>query len=143
LNTPTDSHPWQQIADSSTPLEQRRHHEPPREGKPFPKRELMDWPHLSSDLFAEAQTQVPVLDLHGYTRTEAHALLLATIERLHAQHTKSLLVITGKGTQSEGVLRRKVPQWLDSPALSSFVRHYAIAPERLGGEGALMVKLRG
>lgn len=133
---------WQYIADSSTPLAQRRHHEPPQEGKVFPKRDIMDWPHLSREMFAEAQTQVPVLDLHGYTREEAHALLLATVERLHAEHAKSLLIITGKGTQNEGVLRRKVPQWLDSPALSPFIRGYQAAPERLGGEGALMVRIK-
>ncbi len=64
-----------------------------------------------------------------------------------------MLVITGKGTDPEarrsfyeederGVLRQAVPHWLAAPDLAHVVVSFSPAPRRLGGEGALYVRLR-
>ena len=41
-----------------------------------------------------------------------------------------------------GVLRQAVPHWLAAPDLAALVVSYSAAPRRLGGEGALYVRLR-
>ncbi len=41
-----------------------------------------------------------------------------------------------------GVLRQAVPHWLSQPDLAHVVVSYSAAPRRLGGEGALYVRLR-
>jgi DNA-nicking Smr family endonuclease len=40
------------------------------------------------------------------------------------------------------VLRQAVPHWLEQPDLANLVLSYAEAPRRLGGGGALYVRLR-
>ena len=44
---------------------------------------------------------------------------------------------------ARGVLRQAVPQWLSDPEFASIVVSFSQAPRRLGGEGALYVRLRG
>ena len=97
------------------------------------------------------------IDLHGMRQHEAHSALSAFLHRSVANGHRFVLVITGKGTAERGqawgdidtgpmaergVLRRKVPQWLDRPELRSIVVGYTIAHIRHGGEGALYVQLR-
>ena len=61
--------------------------------------------------------------------------------------------ITGKGTEQaaaksfyeaaeRGVLRQAVPRWLTEPDFASLVVSFSAAPRRLGGAGALYVRLR-
>jgi DNA-nicking Smr family endonuclease len=84
------------------------------------------------------------LDLHGMTQTEAHAALSRFI--LHGYHNgrRCVLVITGKGRESEGrgVLRRNVPRWLDEPALRPCILALTPAKQAHGGDGAFYVLLR-
>ena len=85
------------------------------------------------------------LDLHGMTQTEAHQKLTQFIQTSYANGRRSLLVITGKGRGSEssrGVLRNAVPQWLNQPSLSEFIKAFDYASRSDGGEGALYVLLR-
>jgi DNA-nicking Smr family endonuclease len=51
-------------------------------------------------------------------------------------------VITGKGVQGDGVLRRRVPEWLAAPHLSHMIAGVAEAHRRHGGAGALYVALK-
>jgi DNA-nicking Smr family endonuclease len=53
-----------------------------------------------------------------------------------------VLVITGKGKMSEGVLRQAVPTWLRQAQLSIYVSAFRQAHITHGGSGALYVKLR-
>jgi DNA-nicking Smr family endonuclease len=64
-----------------------------------------------------------------------------------------VLVITGKGAEQaaaksfyeedeRGVLRNAVPHWLAEPEFAALVVSFSPAPRRLGGEGALYVRLR-
>ena len=64
-----------------------------------------------------------------------------------------VLVITGKGADQaasksfyeedeRGVLRNAVPHWLAEPEFAALVVSFSPAPRRLGGDGALYVRLR-
>jgi DNA-nicking Smr family endonuclease len=93
------------------------------------------------------------LDLHGMRQRDAHAALRRFLKSAQAKDYRHVLVITGKGAtqeaaksfyeeESRGVLRQAVPQWLRDPEFASIVVSFSQAPRRLGGEGALYVRLR-
>lgn len=85
------------------------------------------------------------LDLHGLTQEQAryHVHRFLTMQRM-AGH-QWVLIITGKGITSErglsltGILREKLPSWLDA---SSDVGGYSVAAPEHGGSGALYVRLK-
>ena len=82
------------------------------------------------------------LDLHGLTQAEAHARLSRFVTAQHAKGSRCVLVITGRGLRSGGILRNEVPRWLASAGLAPLV--LAVSPARIahGGEGALYILLR-
>ncbi len=82
------------------------------------------------------------LDLHGLSQSEAHMALTGFIQGSVVRGRRSLLIITGKGTRGEGVLRRMVPRWLNDPALRSYLLAIEAAQPGDGGAGALYVLLR-
>lgn len=93
------------------------------------------------------------LDLHGMRQRDAHAQLRRFLKTAQARGLRHVLVITGKGADQEasksfyeederGVLRNAVPHWLAEPEFASLVVSFSQAPRRLGGEGALYVRLR-
>ena len=93
------------------------------------------------------------LDLHGLRQRDAHARLRTFLKSAQASGQRHVLVITGKGAvqtesksfydeEERGVLKQAVPRWLAEPELASLVVSFASAPRRLGGEGALYVRLR-
>lgn len=84
----------------------------------------------------------PRLDLHGLTQDAARAALLSFLRRAQADGFRSALVITGKGTLGDGVLRRFTPEWLADPALRDVVAGVSEAHRRHGGQGALYVALK-
>ena len=93
------------------------------------------------------------IDLHGMRQREAHAALRRFLNTAQGKGRRNVLVITGKGAAPDatrpfyeesgrGVLRQAVPHWLSHPDLAHVVASYSEAPRRLGGEGALYVRLR-
>jgi DNA-nicking Smr family endonuclease len=93
------------------------------------------------------------LDLHGMRQREAHAALRRFLKSAQGKGYRHVLVITGKGAAADvsrpfydederGVLRQAVPHWLAASDLAHVVLSYSEAPRRLGGEGALYVRLR-
>jgi DNA-nicking Smr family endonuclease len=93
------------------------------------------------------------LDLHGMRQRDAHAQLRRFLKSAQARGLKHVLVITGKGAEQvvsksfyeedeRGVLRNAVPRWFAEPDFASLVVSFSPAPRRLGGEGALYVRLR-
>jgi DNA-nicking Smr family endonuclease len=93
------------------------------------------------------------LDLHGMRQRDAHAALRKFLKWAQSKDYRHVLVITGKGAAPDtrrsfyeddvrGVLRSAVPHWLAHPDLAHVVVSFSEAPRRLGGEGALYVRLR-
>ena len=82
------------------------------------------------------------IDLHGMTQDAARAALTAFIRRSADDGWRAVLVITGKGAGGDGVLRRRVPDWLGEGPLRDHVAGVSEAHRRHGGEGALYVALK-
>lgn len=91
------------------------------------------------------------IDLHGMTMAQAHPKLTGFIMRAHGDGKRLVLVITGKGRQSNddgpipvrrGVLRHQVPQWLSLAPLAPLVLQVSEAHIKHGGGGAYYVYLR-
>lgn len=82
------------------------------------------------------------IDLHGMTHDRARATLEAFILRVWDEGCREVLVITGKGSMGEGILRRYTPEWLATPPLRDIVAGISTAHRRHGGDGALYVALK-
>lgn len=89
------------------------------------------------------------IDLHGYSRDQAYALLVSAIEDASLADQRVLLVVTGKGGRGavdpdrpRGVIRASLPHWLDTPALRPYIAALRPAHPRHGGAGAWYVILR-
>ena len=83
-----------------------------------------------------------VLDLHGLDQDRARTVLHRFLLRAQEDGARAVLVITGKGVQGDGVLRRRAPDWLAEPAVRSVVAGVSEAHRRHGGAGALYVALK-
>lgn len=82
------------------------------------------------------------LDLHGHGQEAAHIALNDFVQRHAARGSRALLIITGKGTRGEGILRKAVPHWLNDMPLRRLVLSFSHAQPRDGGVGALYVLLK-
>jgi DNA-nicking Smr family endonuclease len=82
------------------------------------------------------------IDLHGLDQDRARAALTRFIERAVDDGWRAALVITGKGAGGDGVLKRRVPDWLGAAPIRQYVAGVSEAHRRHGGEGALYVALK-
>jgi DNA-nicking Smr family endonuclease len=83
-----------------------------------------------------------VLDLHGLDQDRARAVLHRFLRQAQDEGARAVLVITGKGVQGDGVLRRRAPDWLAEPAVRGLVAGVSEAHRRHGGGGALYVAIK-
>ncbi len=82
------------------------------------------------------------LDLHGLDQARARAVLEGFLARAWNNGWRAVLVITGKGVQGDGVLKRRAPEWLAAPHLAHIVAGISDAARHHGGAGALYVALK-
>ncbi len=90
------------------------------------------------------------LDLHGYTESKAFDAVTNFIKKSYLQEKRCVVIITGKGLRKEeddifssrGVLKDKVPQWLNSDDLRPFILSIKHPSPSLGGTGALYILLK-
>jgi DNA-nicking Smr family endonuclease len=82
------------------------------------------------------------IDLHGLTHDAARAALTRFIRSSADDGWRAVLVITGKGVGGDGVLKRRVPDWLAEPPIREHIAGVSEAHRRHGGEGALYVALK-
>jgi len=82
------------------------------------------------------------IDLHGKTKAEAYELLTGFIADSYEEGCKCVLVITGKGSKSGGVLKKIVPDWLSQTRFQQYVIKANPAKPKHGGNGALYILLR-
>ena len=81
-------------------------------------------------------------DLHGHTQASAARALPAFLENQQADGARCVLVITGKGREGQGILRRNFLLWLESASARRLVSGYAESHPKHGGAGAFYVFLR-
>ena len=82
------------------------------------------------------------LDLHGLDQGRARTRLVEFLLSAQAEGARAVLVISGKGYDGEGVLRRRTPEWLSDPRLRNVVAGLSHADTHHGGEGAYYVILK-
>ena len=119
-------------AHSSKPLVRRNALAPPQAIEPKRKRRLV----------RERDGIESRLDLHGLDQDRARAVLHAFLRRAWENGERAVLVITGKGTMGDGILRRRTPDWLSEPEVRPIIAGVSPADRRHGGEGAIYVALK-
>jgi DNA-nicking Smr family endonuclease len=85
------------------------------------------------------------VDLHRLDRAQARHTLRKAFGTASAQGVRCVLVIHGRGRRSPGgeaTLKSALPGWLRSAPLDEWVRSFAPALPRDGGDGASYVLLR-
>lgn len=83
------------------------------------------------------------LDLHGMTQEQAYAALGRFVGEQIRTRGRTLLIITGKGRNMDGVLRSSLPQWLRTfPHAQNILSVRQSAPKH-GGLGSYYVLLKG
>ena len=84
------------------------------------------------------------LDLHGEYQATAEARLESFIIDCFEAGCRLVLVITGKGltSNSTGVLRKRLPDWLNKPKCREVTLSFCAARPEHGGEGAFYILLR-
>ena len=111
--------------------------------KPPPPQHLGDIePGRKRRLTRERDPLELVLDLHGLDQDRARTVLHRFLVRAQEDGARAVLVITGKGVQGDGILRRRTPEWLAEPAVRQVVAGVSEAHRRHGGAGALYVALK-
>jgi len=83
-----------------------------------------------------------IVDLHGKTEVQAYEVIKNFIKNSYLKEHRNIIIITGKGINSQGKLKLKTPVWLRNEELSKFIIGYETMPNNKGGEGALFVKLK-
>jgi len=132
------------VAESTQPKAAPRPSHAPHSGIDRQTARKLDKGHLA----VEAR-----LDLHGMRQRDAHVALRKFLKWAQSKDYRHVLVITGKGSprdesrsfyedEARGVLRQAVPRWLALPDLAPLIVSFSEAPQRLGGGGALYVRLR-
>ena len=90
--------------------------------------------------------QLPVearLDLHGMYQDAAHIALVQFVTESAAQGRRCVLVITGRGSrEGSGVLRARLPEWLNQLPCRPHVLGFTAARPEHGRDGAFYVLLR-
>ena len=97
--------------------------------------------HLNSFKHGKAKPE-GVIDLHGYRLYNAKIALQKYIVNAYEKNIRNILIITGKGYNNTGILKREVPLWLNDQKFMSLLVNFEIAPKEFGGEGALLVKIK-
>ena len=80
------------------------------------------------------------LDLHGHTQQSGQDAVVRFLKRARARGDSAVIIVTGVGRGGEGVLKRRLPEWLAQ--LGGVVSGYAPAHRSHGGAGAFYVFLK-
>jgi len=63
-----------------------------------------------------------ILDLHGQTVQQAFDMTVRFLSRHHRAKTKEVLIITGRGTMGQGLIKKEFDGWLKNPKIQKYVR---------------------
>ena len=133
------------VRQSASPAEHARSAQPPaskRLSADAPPPPAAIQPRRRRRLAARRERLELAIDLHGHNQDGARRLLTREVLRAWRDGARAILIITGKGAEGEGVLRRRAPEWLGQPPLRQAVAELGPAHHRHGGDGALYVMLK-
>jgi DNA-nicking Smr family endonuclease len=82
------------------------------------------------------------LDLHGHTQDSARTTLARFLRAAQRRGDRTVVVVTGVGRGGEGVLKKRLPAWLNEREIAALVSGYAPAHRSHGGAGAFYVFIR-
>ena len=82
------------------------------------------------------------IDLHGYKLHDAEKIFYNFVIKSHQKGKRNLLIITGKGQDGEGKIRKSLHTWINKNELSKLVIFYTHASPKDGVYGAYYVRLR-
>lgn len=82
------------------------------------------------------------LDLHGHTQDSARAAVIRFLGAAHARGDSAVIIVTGVGRGGEGVLKRRLRDWLAEAAVRPLISGYAQAHRAHGGAGAFYVFIK-
>ena len=83
-----------------------------------------------------------IIDLHGFKLQEAKLILKNYVFQAFNNNKRNILIITGKGINKIGALKKEVPIWLNEREIRKILISYENAPKSVGGEGALIIRLK-
>lgn len=82
------------------------------------------------------------IDLHGHTQDSGRAALLRFVSAAQARGDRTIIVVTGIGRGGEGVLKRRLPEWLAERDMRHLISGFAPAHRSHGGAGAFYVFIK-
>lgn len=82
------------------------------------------------------------LDLHGHTQDSGRAALARFLRAAQSRGDRTVIVITGMGRGGEGVLKRRLPEWLAERDIRALISGYAPAHRAHGAAGAFYVFIK-
>jgi DNA-nicking Smr family endonuclease len=85
------------------------------------------------------------LDLHGMYQDAARESVVNLINHSYATGRRCVLIITGKGQESEGktgVIKDQLPRWLNMPDLRPKILGFSLSRPQHGGNGAFYVMIK-
>ena len=100
------------------------------------------------------QSKIYKFDLHGFSILEANKKVREIIESCYSKKYSDILIITGKGYHSKSdenvyvskeysKLKSTVPEFINNdPELSQKIIQVKEAEEKMGGKGAILIKLK-
>ncbi len=114
---------------------------PPR---PVAANDFSRMDRRTADRFRRGKLPIEArLDLHGHYQDAAYYALNEFIADSAAADRRMVLVITGRGSrEGSGVLRARLPQWLNQPPCRDRVLAFTAARPEHGGDGAFYVLLK-
>ena len=83
-----------------------------------------------------------IIDLHGCRLKTGKTKLESYILRSYEKNLRNIIIITGKGLNNLGALKKEVPIWLEDQAIKKFLISFETAPNNFGGSGALLVRIK-
>lgn len=83
-----------------------------------------------------------IVDMHGQNQEQACDALWNAIRTAYETDQRVLLVITGKGQRGDGILRTRLPVWLNDEAVRPFILAFTRATPKDGGDGAFYLLLK-
>ena len=98
--------------------------------------------------------KVPVLDLHGFSLSDANIEVKKFIDNCYKNNYKKILIITGKGLRSQSynkphlseklsVLKYSIPEYINNnEILINKIKKISTASIKDGGEGAIYIFLK-